>query len=684
MSSAQAAASAAFLGTKAPDMVGIHKRKPSFRINTNLAPAQQKTASPRPPVSAENLTQHLQFSPEPPMSTTSGRRNSRSGMKSSTRTTPSSGPSSGAGANLRPGTIARSSSSKYTPGSGATKPAQWSLKTPLAVAETPAANLDYFSLPRLGSVSSQDLLSHTPRAKSPQSMKPQDMLDQVRQLINSKSKSGTSKEAVRKSQLAINEFRKSVDLRRLLSQAASLNGALCDELYKETSSAPSSRQNSAGELYDIPAANRSQSSVGSIVSDTNSNLGNPTSANQNNNGVQVDEPLPPLNAPNFRLSYCDTATSDILKKPLSTSHEAPSPIPIPLLSMGVDRGLAVTPSDSMAKLSISPANLASTSGEVVGEHNEVPTKPGRKKPPTLSYDTDSLRETSGLDMESCGVGAESSDIDTDESEGVKFPLFPGISGKLYRKGLFSKKKKQRDTGVVYDPEPAEPEEQDHQIAPVRSHSTTKNLGVPVKLRTTMRKEDKRKEKKTAFNEDKPWKNHGDLDVISDAQRKRYEGLWVSNKGLYLNHVVTKLVGVDYEREVEEEEPVLAKSVREYSEKEISERAAKLSASLNVDFDLTDVKELHSLESATTQNLIHGSVVKELWSRSNLPRETLHAIWHLVDCRNDGTLNKAEFIVGMWLVDQCLYGRKLPKVVNKLVWSSLGGLGVNVVIKKKRR
>ncbi|OBA17986.1 EF-hand [Metschnikowia bicuspidata var. bicuspidata NRRL YB-4993] len=150
----------------------------------------------------------------------------------------------------------------------------------------------------------------------------------------------------------------------------------------------------------------------------------------------------------------------------------------------------------------------------------------------------------------------------------------------------------------------------------------------------MRKKDKRKERKTAFNEDKPWKNHGDLDVISDSQRKRYEGLWVSNKGLYLDRVATK--------------------------------------------------ELHGLDCVSMLNLIHGSVVKKLWSRSNLPRETLQAIWDLVDFRKDGTLNKAEFIVGMWLVDQRLYGRKLPKVVNKLVWSSLGGLGVNVVIKKKRR
>ena len=54
------------------------------------------------------------------------------------------------------------------------------------------------------------------------------------------------------------------------------------------------------------------------------------------------------------------------------------------------------------------------------------------------------------------------------------------------------------------------------------------------------------------------------------------------------------------------------------------------------------------------------MVKRIWKRSRLPSDTLEKIWNLIDFRRDGTLNKNEFLVGMWLVDQCLYGRKLPK------------------------
>lgn len=39
--------------------------------------------------------------------------------------------------------------------------------------------------------------------------------------------------------------------------------------------------------------------------------------------------------------------------------------------------------------------------------------------------------------------------------------------------------------------------------------------------------------------------------------------------------------------------------------------------------------------------------------------------------DDGTLTCEEFIVGMWLIDQCLYGRKLPKVIPLSVWETIG-------------
>jgi hypothetical protein len=84
------------------------------------------------------------------------------------------------------------------------------------------------------------------------------------------------------------------------------------------------------------------------------------------------------------------------------------------------------------------------------------------------------------------------------------------------------------------------------------------------------------------------------------------------------------------------------------------------------------------------NLILNIVVRELWSRSRLPSDQLRQVWELVDGRKDGTLDKKSFIVGMWYVDQCLYGRKLPKNVDENVWNSVSNVGLNVVIKPKRK
>lgn len=36
-----------------------------------------------------------------------------------------------------------------------------------------------------------------------------------------------------------------------------------------------------------------------------------------------------------------------------------------------------------------------------------------------------------------------------------------------------------------------------------------------------------------FNEDKPWKSHIDIGFVTQAERKRYEGMWVTNRNCYL-------------------------------------------------------------------------------------------------------------------------------------------------------
>lgn len=190
----------------------------------------------------------------------------------------------------------------------------------------------------------------------------------------------------------------------------------------------------------------------------------------------------------------------------------------------------------------------------------------------------------------------------------------------------------------------------------------------------MRKANTKKDKKSRFNELKPWKNHNDLNYLTDQEKKRYEGIWASNKGNYMSQVVIKLHGVNYETQ---------KDPKEEAKMEHSRTAALLSAAAVEDSNYNGNNSLHNLDSVEINQLICGPVVKRIWKRSRLPSDTLEKIWNLIDFRRDGTLNKNEFLVGMWLVDQCLYGRKLPKKVDNVVWDSLGGIGVNVTVKKKK-
>lgn len=46
----------------------------------------------------------------------------------------------------------------------------------------------------------------------------------------------------------------------------------------------------------------------------------------------------------------------------------------------------------------------------------------------------------------------------------------------------------------------------------------------------------------------------------------------------------------------------------------------------------------------------GSVVRLIWLRSKLPKETLRKIWAECDSDGKGCLNKQEFAAGMWSVD----------------------------------
>lgn len=101
------------------------------------------------------------------------------------------------------------------------------------------------------------------------------------------------------------------------------------------------------------------------------------------------------------------------------------------------------------------------------------------------------------------------------------------------------------------------------------------------------------------------------DEIGERERKRYEGVWAANKG------------------------VLVPS--EFS-----------------DFYST----------------VLDLVVRDIWRRSRLPDEVLAEVWDLVNIHYVGVLSKDEFVVGMWLIDQRLKGRKLPMKVSDSVWFSV--------------
>lgn len=80
-------------------------------------------------------------------------------------------------------------------------------------------------------------------------------------------------------------------------------------------------------------------------------------------------------------------------------------------------------------------------------------------------------------------------------------------------------------------------------------------------------------------------------------------------------------------------------------------------------------------SRDASECVANVVVRELWRRSRLPEDELAEAWDLVDRGKQGMLTRPEFVVGMWLIDQRLRGRKLPHKVSDSLWGSANGLTV---------
>ncbi|KAI1085854.1 hypothetical protein F5B20DRAFT_520055 [Whalleya microplaca] len=112
--------------------------------------------------------------------------------------------------------------------------------------------------------------------------------------------------------------------------------------------------------------------------------------------------------------------------------------------------------------------------------------------------------------------------------------------------------------------------------------------------------------------------------ITARERKRYEGVWASNRGLWLEYNKHRGGGSS---------------------------------------------------GGSSGELVANVVVRDIWARSRLPFDELAEVWDLVDNDRKGTLDRTEFVVGMWLIDQRLRGRKIPRKVTDSVWGSAKGVRV---------
>lgn len=169
-----------------------------------------------------------------------------------------------------------------------------------------------------------------------------------------------------------------------------------------------------------------------------------------------------------------------------------------------------------------------------------------------------------------------------------------------------------------------------------THSPTSDLsrtpsppkGMPQTLRGIPKVDETDPHRRHRLLHKHPHKHHeGDRkrwrQAVTEKERKRYEGVWASNKGLFIPPGRDNLRG-------------------------------------------PNGAEKWPPASECVLNL----VVRDVWSRSRLPPAALGQVWDLVDHRQIGLLTKEEFVVGMWLIDQQLKGRKLPAKVPESVWDSV--------------
>lgn len=112
------------------------------------------------------------------------------------------------------------------------------------------------------------------------------------------------------------------------------------------------------------------------------------------------------------------------------------------------------------------------------------------------------------------------------------------------------------------------------------------------------------------------------DKVTEAERRRYEGVFAANRGLLLKP-----------------------------------KDARASPSKMIDPE-------------SDNNKVVNIVVRDIWERSRLSKDALSDVYDLVAPGGPTSLNREQFVVGLWLIDQKLKGRKLPVTVSPSVWASV--------------
>lgn len=191
--------------------------------------------------------------------------------------------------------------------------------------------------------------------------------------------------------------------------------------------------------------------------------------------------------------------------------------------------------------------------------------------------------------------------------------------------------------------------------------------IPRTLRTDRMGEKNREEERIRKKKAKGSKRHAYQegmrrrwrDEITIAERKRYEGLWASNKGLLMDYLPSLTSGPRFTEVDRHERKLAVLSTHLASSGYIQEGVRNPSTDSPGDFVL-------------------NIIVRDLWRRSRLPDDELAEVWDLVDQTGRGMLTRHEFVIGLWVIDQRLKGRKIPTRIQESVWDSARG----VIIRKK--